>query len=216
MTNKIGVLVSGGGTNLQSIIDQIHLNSFDATISCVISNRPDAYALERAQQAAIPHYIIEHGNYRSRVDFEKALISVFAQHAVDLVCLAGFMRVLEPGFIAHYEGRILNIHPSLLPHLRGLHTHQRALDNHHKQHGCSVHFATAELDGGPLVLQAYETILVNDTAESLAARVLVKEHIIYPMCIKWLCDGTIYCKDEIAYHNGKPLAQPLRLDEISS
>ena len=216
MANKIGVLVSGGGTNLQSIIDQIHLSPFDASISCVISNRPDAYALQRAQQAAIPHHVVKHGDYTQRVDFETALISVFEQYQVDLVCLAGFMRVLEPGFIAHYEGRILNIHPSLLPHFRGLHTHQRALDQQHTQHGCSVHFATAELDGGPLVLQAHETILKDDTAESLAARVLVKEHIIYPMCIKWLCEGTIFCKNEIAYHAGKPLKQPLRLDEISA
>ena len=216
MENKIGVLVSGGGTNLQSIIDQIHLSPFAATISCVISNSAHAYALQRAQQAAIPHHVIEHSNYPSRADFESKLISVFEQYEVNIVCLAGFMRVLESGFIAHYKGRILNIHPSLLPHFRGLHTHQRALDNQHKHHGCSVHFATAELDGGPLVLQAYEDIKDDDTAESLAARVLVKEHIIYPMCIKWLCEGTISCQDEIVYYDGKPLKKPLRLDELSN
>lgn len=217
MKNKIGVLVSGGGTNLQSIIDQIHnKNNHDAIISCVISNTPSAYALERAQQAGIPNHVIEHTNYPDRASFEQALIEVFDQYEVNLVCLAGFMRVLEDGFIQNYPGRILNIHPSLLPHFRGLHTHQRALDHQHKEHGCSVHFATAELDGGPLVIQAHEPILANDDAQSLAQRVLKKEHIIYPLCIQWLCDGTIKCENEVAYYQGQALTQPLRLDEIST
>ena len=217
MKNKIGVLVSGGGTNLQSIIDQIHnKNSHDAIISCVISNTPSAYALRRAQQAGIPNHVIEHINYPDRTSFEQALIQVFDEYEVNLVCLAGFMRVLEDGFIQNYQGRILNIHPSLLPHFRGLHTHQRALDHQHKEHGCSVHFATAELDGGPLVIQAHEPILANDDAESLAQRVLEKEHIIYPLCIQWLCDGTIKCENEVAYYQGQALTQPLRLDEIST
>ena len=216
MKNKIGVLVSGGGTNLQSIIDQVHnQNNNDATISCVISNVPSADALKRAQQAGIPNFVIKHSDYSDRASFEHALIEVFNQHEVNLVCLAGFMRVLESGFIQNYQGRILNIHPSLLPHFRGLHTHQRALDNNHKEHGCSVHFATAELDGGPLVIQAHESILTNDDAQSLAQRVLEKEHIIYPMCIQWLCDGTIKCEKEVAYYEGRALTRPLRLDEIS-
>ena len=213
--NKIGVLVSGGGTNLQSIIDNIHIGQCDASIECVISNKPDVYALTRAQQANIPHYVIKHDDYASRKAFEQGIIETLDQHDIDMVVLAGFMRVLESHFIQRYKGRILNIHPSLLPKYSGLHTHQRALEEGEKTHGCSVHFATAELDGGPVILQASVPVIDNDTAETLAARVLEKEHIIYPLCVEWLCENKIYLQDGVAYYDGAALSFPLQLDQLT-
>lgn len=214
--NKIGVLVSGGGTNLQSIIDNIHFSDSNATIECVISNKKNVYALTRAEQASIANHVVQHGDYISRQAFEQALINVLDQYQVNIVVLAGFMRVLESHFIQHYSGSILNIHPSLLPKYSGLHTHQRVLDDGEKNHGCSVHFATAELDGGPVIIQARVPVLENDTEETLAARVLEKEHIIYPLCVKWLCENKIAYRDGVAYYDNKPLIAPLQLDQLST
>ncbi len=214
--NKIGVLVSGGGTNLQSIIDNIHASDCDATIVCVISNVADVFALTRAERADIPHHVVNHKDYVSRKAFEIKLIEVLNSHEVNIVVLAGFMRILEDHFISHFPGRILNIHPSLLPKYSGLHTHQRALENAENTHGCSVHFATAELDGGPVIIQARVPVMENDTEETLAARVLEKEHIIYPLCVKWLCENKIAYLDGVAYYDNKPLIIPLQLDQLST
>lgn len=211
---KIGVLVSGGGTNLQSIIDHVHLGECSATIECVISNIADVYALTRAKQAGITSHVVSHKDYDSRAAFEHALIDTLHKHNIDTVVLAGFMRVLESTFISQYPGRILNIHPSLLPKYPGLHTHQRALESGDSHHGCSVHFATAELDGGPVILQASVSILSDDTAESLAKRVLEKEHIIYPKCVQWLCEGKIHYDKGDAYFEGKTLTTPMQLQDI--
>ena len=213
-TNKIGVLVSGGGTNLQAIIDNIHFGACNAQIQCVISNVPDVHALTRAQTANIPQRVVNHKEYSSRAEFEQALIATLDDFAVDMIVLAGFMRILESTFITRYYGRILNIHPSLLPAFRGLHTHQRALDAGVTQHGCSVHFATDELDGGPVILQASVPVLENDDAATLAARVLEKEHVIYPKCVVWLCEDRISLKEGVAYYDGSPLENPLQLDEL--
>ena len=213
--DKLGVLVSGGGTNLQSIIDNIHFGSCHAGIACVVSNVAGAHALTRAARAGIPHYAIPHTDYKNRNAFESALIKVFNRHAVNSVILAGFMRVLEAAFIDRYAGRILNIHPSLLPKYPGLNTHQRAIDQRDQQHGCSVHFATIELDGGPLILQAGVPVLANDNAATLAKRVSAKEHIIYPLCIQWLCEGRLHYQDGAAYFNGKALEEPLQLEKIT-
>ena len=212
--NNIGVLVSGGGTNLQAIIDKIHFGSCDAQIRCVISNVPEVYALTRAKNASIPSQVIPHDQFSSRSEFENALIDAMDIFDVDMVLLAGFMRVLEKTFIARYRGRILNIHPSLLPDFRGLHTHQRALDAGVDKHGCSVHFATTELDGGPVILQASVPVLSTDDADSLAARVLEQEHIIYPKCIEWLCEGKIHFQDGDAYFEQQRLEHPLQLDTL--
>lgn len=209
--NKIGVLVSGGGTNLQAIIDNIHFGSCNAEIACVISNVTDAYALTRAKQANIPNLVIQHGDYESRTAFETALIEVLQQHQVNIIALAGFMRILGPTLVSEYLGNILNIHPALLPNFPGLNTHQRALDAGVAQHGCSVHFVTEELDGGPVILQAPVDVLADDTAEVLAKRVLEKEHIIYPQCIEWLCDGKIKLQGASAYFEDGHLEQPLLL-----
>ncbi len=213
---RIGVLVSGGGTNLQSIIDHIHLGESKASITCVISNVPSAYALTRAANAHIPQYVIEHTHYDSRTLFEEALIETLQKHHVDMVVLAGFMRVLKNTFISRYEGRILNIHPSLLPKYPGLNTHRRAIENGDSSHGCSVHIATAELDGGPLILQASVPVLEDDTEESLAKRVLEKEHLIYPICVQWLCENKIHYANGHAYFEGKKLTTPLQLQNIMS
>ncbi len=214
-TNKIGVLVSGGGTNLQSVIDNIHLGEGNAEIKCVISNVADAYALTRADDANIPRYVILHKEFSNRASFELALIKTLDNSDVDMIVLAGFMRVLESTFISHYPGRILNIHPSLLPKYGGLSTHQKALENGDSSHGCSVHFATTELDGGPVILQASVPIFENDDAEILAKRVLEKEHIIYPKCVEWLCENRIYYKEGRAYFDNEPLKVPLQLEQIS-
>ena len=211
VSNKIGVLVSGGGTNLQSIIDNIHFGSINAQIECVISNVPDVYALTRADKANIPSHVITHKGYVNRAEFEKALIEVLDKYNIDTIVLAGFMRVLESTFISHYPGRVLNIHPSLLPKYSGLHTHKRALESGDSSHGCSVHFATTELDGGPVILQASVPVLENDNTEILAKRVLEKEHIIYPKCVQWLCENRIYYEEGYAYFDGEKLEKPLQL-----
>jgi phosphoribosylglycinamide formyltransferase 1 len=213
-SNKIGVLVSGGGTNLQSIIDNIHLGACNAEIKCVISNVADVYALTRADNANIPHHVISHKTFASRAAFEQALIQALGSYDVNMIVLAGFMRVLESTFISHYPGRILNIHPSLLPKFSGLNTHQRALESDETTHGCSVHFATTELDGGPVILQASVPILDNDDATILAKRVLEKEHIIYPKCVQWLCEDRIYYKQGCAYFDNEKLASPLQLEQM--
>ena len=213
--NKIGVLVSGGGTNLQSLIDNIHFGEGHGKIECVISNVADVYALTRAENANIPQHVISHKKFSSRAEFEQDLIKVLDNYDVDIIVLAGFMRVLESTFISHYPGRILNIHPSLLPKYSGLNTHQRSLDSGDSSHGCSVHFATTELDGGPVILQASVPILENDNTEILAKRVLEKEHIIYPRCVQWLCEDKIYYKDGCAYFDNEPLNAPLQLEQIT-
>ena len=212
--NNIGVLVSGGGTNLQSIIDNIHLASCDASIACVISNVPDVYALQRASNANIPNLVINHKNFSNREAFEREIINTLNEYNVDTVLLAGFMRILEATFINAFAGQILNIHPSILPKFTGLRTHQRAIDADEKEHGCSVHFVTTELDGGPVILQAKVPVINGDDSESLAKRVLEKEHIIYPMCVQWLCENKIYYQNGQAYYDNKILNKPLLLDEL--
>ena len=210
---KIAVLVSGGGTNLQAIIDKIHFGNCPAEIACVISNKTDVYALTRAAKAEIISHVIKHGDYKTRQEFEKALISTLDQHGVDIIVLAGFMRVLGKTFINAYSGKILNIHPALLPNFPGLNTHQRAIDAGVNTHGCSVHFVTEELDGGPVILQAEVEILADESAEDLAKRVLEKEHIIYPRCIEWLVDKKIMLRNQQTYYEDKLLNQPLLLED---
>ena len=185
---KIAVLISGGGSNLQSIIDHIEQGHINASIACVISNKADAYGLVRARDANIPTHVIEHKNYASRETFDQELVRTISVYNIKLIILAGFMRVLSPTFINEYQGNILNIHPSLLPKYPGLHTHARAIEAGDNEHGCTVHFATADLDDGPLVIQAKVNVEDSDNSDALAARVLKKEHIIYPLAVKWFCD----------------------------
>lgn len=188
---KLVILISGSGSNLQSFIDSCASGTLHANISAVVCNRPGAYGIERATNAGIDTAVIDHKSYDSREAFDQALIDCIDQYQPDLVILAGFMRILTPEFVRHYHGRLLNIHPSLLPKYPGLHTHQRAIDAGDKQAGATVHFVTEELDGGPPILQACVDILPGDDAEALAKRVLEQEHQIYPLAAQWFIEGRL-------------------------
>jgi len=184
---RIGVLVSGRGTNLQAIIDAIERKEIDAEIVVVISNVKNAYALERARNHNIPAIVINHKDFPNREAFEKALIEELDKRRVDLVCLAGFMRVLTPFFVNHYKNRIMNIHPALLPAFKGLyghHVHEAVLKSGAKFSGCSVHFVTEDVDGGPIIVQRVVPVKDDDTPDTLAERVLVEEHRAYSEAIK--------------------------------
>lgn len=204
----IVVLISGSGSNLQAIINAIECKKLNATIKAVISNRSDIRGLERAKKANIAARTLDHKNYENREDFDQALQQLIDSYSPRLVILAGFMRILSKDFVNHYDGRMLNIHPSLLPEFRGLNTHQRVLDKKCKHHGASVHFVTNELDSGPLILQAKIAVNENDTAESLTERIHTQEHVIYPMAINWFADGKLTYNSKHAYLNGKKINQP--------
>ncbi len=178
------VLISGGGSNLQAIIDAAAHDGLPVEIRAVISNKADAYGLERARQAGIETVVIDHTRFDSREAFDAELSRTIDSYKPQLVVLAGFMRILSDGFVHHYEGRMLNIHPSLLPRYKGTNTHARAIEAGDSEAGCSVHLVTAELDSGEVLLQARVPILEGDTAETLAARVLEQEHVIYPEAIR--------------------------------
>ena len=209
---QIAVLISGSGSNLQSIIDHIRQGHIDASIACVISNNPNAYGLLRAKQANITTHVIENKNYASREKFDAELIKTLRVYNIKLIVLAGFMRILSPNFINEYQGDVLNIHPSLLPKYTGLHTHERALKANDTEHGCSVHFVTPELDEGPLIIQAKVSIKKSDSPESLAKRVLEKEHIIYPLTVKWFCEGRLRLKASKVYFDNKSLQKAIILN----
>ncbi|WP_025673665.1 phosphoribosylglycinamide formyltransferase [Salinivibrio socompensis] len=201
---RIVVLISGSGSNLQALIDQFH-QGYEARIVAVIANKVDAYGLTRAEQAGIPAQVVANIAYASREDYDTALVQAIDVYQPDLVVLAGFMRILTSGFVNHYAGRMLNIHPSLLPKYMGLHTHQRAIDAGDQEHGTSVHFVTEELDGGPVILQARVPIFAEDEVDSVAARVQQQEHRIYPLVVKWFIDGRIKMEDGRAWLDDQPL-----------
>lgn len=184
--NKLNlvVLISGGGSNLQAIIDSIKADKLDACINAVISNKADAFGITRAKQAGIKTQVINHKNYPNRDDFDLQLIEIIDQYHPDLIVLAGFMRILTDQFIQHYNNKMINIHPSLLPKFKGLNTHKRALDAGETTHGLSIHYVTAELDSGPILKQVSVPVLATDTEQTLAQRVLQQEHIAYPEVIQ--------------------------------
>ncbi|HAJ92981.1 MAG TPA: phosphoribosylglycinamide formyltransferase [Gammaproteobacteria bacterium] len=184
----IVILISGRGSNLQSIIDAVASDMLPVEIRAVISNRPVAEGLQRATQAGIPATVIDHSLYSDRAKFDQALREGIERWQPGLIVLAGFMRILTAGFVHHYQGRMLNIHPSLLPDFPGLRTHQRALESGCKQHGASIHFVTAAVDGGPVVLQARVPVYQQDTVTTLATRVLEQEHRLYPLAIRWFAE----------------------------
>lgn len=184
---NLAVLISGRGSNLQSILEACQDHAFPAQVKLVISNKADAYGLVRAEKMGIPTGVVAHKDFSSREEFERALITAIeAAGPIDLVCLAGFMRVLTPLFIARWENRLINIHPSLLPAYKGLHTHERAIAAGEKIAGCTIHFVTSGVDEGPIILQKSVPILPNDTPDSLAERVLEQEHLAYPEAISLL------------------------------
>lgn len=205
------VLISGSGSNLQAIIDSA-AGDFPAQIKAVISNKSDAFGLERARKAGIETRVLNHNGFDSRESYDQALGDLIDEFEPGLVILAGFMRILTPEFVKRYQGRMLNIHPSLLPKYRGLHTHQRVLDAGDNQHGASVHFVTEELDGGPLVLQAKVPVEPDDTEATLAARVLTQEHIIYPTVVRWFGEGRLQVKNNQVIKDGIPLDGPVTMN----
>lgn len=209
---RLVVLISGRGSNLQAILDQAASGALPVEVAAVISNRPGVYGLERARQAGVPALELDHQNFADRPGFEAALIAMIDRYQPDLVILAGFMRLLTAGFTEHYQGRLLNIHPSLLPKFRGLHTHERAIAAGETEHGASIHFVTAELDGGPVIAQARVPVLPSDDSDTLAARVLEQEHRLYPQAICWFAEGRLRLEGERVLFDGKPMDQPLRLE----
>ena len=205
-TCDVVVLLSGTGSNLQALIDSTRTGDSPVRIAAVISNRSDAYGLQRARDAGIETRDLDHKAFEGREAFDSALIELIDAFNPKLVVLAGFMRILSADFVRHYEGRLLNIHPSLLPKYKGLHTHQRALDAGDSEHGCSVHFVTEELDGGPLVVQAVVPVESSDSAQTLAQRVHTQEHRIYPLAVRWFAEGRLILGDQGALLDGQLLA----------
>ena len=210
------VLISGRGSNLQSIMDAVELGGLPIEIRAVISNRPDADGLRRATHAGITTRIIDHTAYDNRGAFDDALMATIDGFEPALVILAGFMRILTPGFVRHYHGRLLNIHPSLLPDFPGLNTHTRAIEAGRDEHGASVHFVTEETDGGPVVAQVYVPVYAGDDPQILAGRVLAGEHRLYPLVIGWFAGGRLSLQDDRPLLDGEPLESPRRFtpDEL--
>ena len=205
-TCDVVVLLSGTGSNLQALIDSNDVKDSPARIRAVISNRADAYGLQRAKDAGIETRVLDHKAFEGREAFDAALIEIIDTFNPQLVVLAGFMRILSADFVRHYQGRLLNIHPSLLPKYKGLHTHQRALEAGDREHGCSVHFVTEELDGGPLVVQAVIPVESDDSPHSLAQRVHTQEHRIYPLAVRWFAEGRLSLDEQGALLDGQLLA----------
>lgn len=186
---RIAILISGRGSNMASLIEAARAPDYPAQVALVLSNRPDAEGLARAKEAGIEAIAIDHKAYSTRESFEQALDAGLRERGIEFVCLAGFMRVLTNWFVERWQGRMINIHPSLLPLFRGTHTHRRALEEGVLVHGCTVHFVVPELDAGPIVAQAAVPVVPGDTEESLAQRILVQEHVLYPTALAMICSG---------------------------
>lgn len=204
------VLISGGGSNLQAFIDEVASGQLDLELAVVLSNQPDAFGLERARRAGIETVCIRHQDFSGRALFDAALVDCLDRYQPGLIILAGFMRILTGAFVNHFSGRVLNIHPSLLPKFPGLDTHQRAIDAGEKWHGCTVHFVTEDLDGGPAIIQGRVPVMPDDSAEVLAARVLEVEHQIYPEAARMFASGRLECRDGSAWLDGERLDEPLQ------
>lgn len=202
---KIAVLISGQGTNLQTIIDACHSGDIPAQIACVVSNKADAYGLLRAKQAQIPQAVFLRKNFANNLEMDNAIGDYLQSLAVDLIVLAGYMKILTPEFTQRFAGKILNIHPSLLPKYAGLNTYQRAIAAGDNEHGTTVHFVNEDVDGGAIVLQAKVPIFPEDSIEEVEARTREQEYRIYPIVIKWFIEERLRLKDNLAYLDGKPL-----------
>jgi phosphoribosylglycinamide formyltransferase-1 len=204
------VLISGNGSNLQAIIDEIRQGRLAASIVAVISDRPDAYGLRRAEQAGIPTHVIDYQQFPDRASFDAALMRQIDAYQADLIVLAGFMRILSPACVQHYLGKMINIHPSLLPKYQGLHTHRRVLEAGETEHGASVHYVTPELDSGPVIVQARVPVLPGDTPESLQQRVHQVEHQIYPAAVRRIAAGQVTFRHNQVYFEDKPIVDEQR------
>ena len=207
---RIAVFVSGNGSNLQALIDA----NLSGQIIGVLSNKADAYALQRAEKANIATAVISHKDYPNRESFDDAMHQQLLAWEIDLVILAGFMRILTPNFVSQWQGKMLNIHPSLLPFYKGINTHQRVLNTGDRLHGCTVHFVTAELDAGQSIAQSAIHVSLHDNVESLAQRVHELEHFIYPQVAEWLCNGQLTWTNGQAYFNKKPLERPIQFAQF--
>lgn len=188
---SIVILISGRGSNMESLLDAVASGSLPVRVAAVLSNRADAKGLETAAARGIPTQVVDHKQYPRREEFDAAMAAAIDVFSPDLVVLAGFMRILTEAFVQHYAGRLMNIHPSLLPSFPGLHTHQRALEEGVRLHGCTVHFVTPSLDHGPVIVQAAVPVLDGDDESALAARVLAQEHRVYPLAVRWFAEGRL-------------------------
>jgi len=203
------ILISGSGTNLQAFIDAVESGGLDLDLTVVFSNNPSAFGLERAEKAGIPTACIQHSDFPDRESFDAAVIAELDRFEPDLLILAGFMRILSKPFVAHYVGKILNIHPALLPLYPGLNTHQRVLDAGDEWHGSTVHFVTEELDGGPRILQGRLAVVPGETADELESRVQTMEHKIYPLAASWVGSGKVTFRDGHSWVDGKLSEEPV-------
>ena len=209
---RLAVLISGTGRNLQAILDAVNSGLIEADMAVVISNRPDAAGLARAEAASVATAVVDQAGYRERADYDRHLATVLDRYQPDLIALAGFMRILTPEFVEAYSGRMFNIHPSLLPKYRGLHTHRRALESGDRQHGASVHYVTPELDGGPVVLQGSTEIRPQDDEQTLAQRVMQDIELnIYPQVLAWAAAGRLRLASDGVYLDDRRLDAPLQM-----
>ncbi|MFZ9501418.1 MAG: phosphoribosylglycinamide formyltransferase [Beijerinckiaceae bacterium] len=202
---RVAILISGRGSNMESLIAAAREPDFPAEIALVLSNRPDAPGLASAKAQGVATAAVDHKIYAGREAFEASMQKMLDAHRIDFICLAGFMRLLTAGFVNHWEGRMINIHPALLPAFPGLHTHERALKEGVKLHGCSVHYVVPEMDAGPLIAQAAVSVLDDDTPETLGKRVLAQEHVIYPLALRLAASGAVRIVDgRVIGAGGKP------------
>jgi len=209
---RIVILISGSGSNMQAVAEACQKGDINGQVVAVLSNRPNVLGLERAAELEIPTQVVDHQDFATREEFDANMIRAIDEYAPDLVVLAGFMRILTPDFVRRFRGRLLNIHPSLLPKHKGLHTHKRALEAGDSEHGVTVHFVTEDLDGGPNAIQAVIKVLDDDTETSLQKRVQQQEHVIYPIAVKWFVEGRltmhkgdVYLDDKILPESGVQL-----------
>ncbi len=205
--SRIVILISGSGSNMLAIAKACMTPEIDANIVAVISNRPGVAGLDRAKELNIPAQALDHTAYATREEFDINLIRAIDEHSPDLIVLAGFMRILTPDFVRRYKGRLINIHPSLLPKYKGLNTHKRALEAGDKEHGVTVHFVSEDLDGGANIIQAVVPVLDDDSEKTLQGRVQIQEHVIYPIAVKWLAEGRLSMIKGDAYFDNEPLPE---------
>ncbi|HMH30574.1 MAG TPA: phosphoribosylglycinamide formyltransferase [Steroidobacteraceae bacterium] len=212
----IVILISGRGSNMRALIERSQAADAAYSVAAVLSDRADAGGLEVARQLGVDARAVPRPAGSERAGYDRVLAAAIMEYSPSLIVLAGFMRILSAEFVERFAGRILNIHPSLLPKYAGLHTHRRALEAHEAEHGVTVHFVTEQLDGGPPVIQARVPVLPGDTETTLSQRVLIQEHIIYPLAVNWFGQGRLRCEAGSAQLDGRPLLEPVRIDDLES
>jgi phosphoribosylglycinamide formyltransferase-1 len=212
----IVILISGRGSNMRALIERSQASRSAYSVAAVIADRSDAAGLEIARHLNVATRALPQAKDKDRTAYDGVLAAAVEEYAPSLIVLAGFMRILSAPFVERFAGKILNIHPSLLPKYIGLHTHRRALEAREPEHGVTVHFVTEQLDGGPRVLQARVPILPGDTEATLGQRVLIQEHIIYPLAVNWFCEGRLHCAEGKAWLDGRPLSEPVQISDVKA